>query len=282
MHKSSLPYQKPLISTHYKAIETVQKYYNLLTVSAIGHIVVITIIIIPYLDLAIGLQEFGDRHLILLQSPLHQFGAAHVDSAVHVGGIVLWEGTAVDDQQAAGTTLQQPGQALDVHGTAAALLPRHGGAGESRRCSSRWDSLAQRRTGAEVWFGKGTAGLITPTARAQTSRLPCCLKKDKGKFKSEKIKPWTKQCYTHALLLAKKRDHHYTQTSFEKWRRQTECKGSLSWTRTFIKEEISKLTAKKTMAASMMLSYRWVCLFVVGFDFCLLARETGTSRGGLI
>lgn len=61
-----------------------------------------------YLDLAIGLQELRDWNFVLLQSPLDKFGAADVDSSVHVRSIVLGEGAAVDDKKAAGSTLQEP------------------------------------------------------------------------------------------------------------------------------------------------------------------------------
>lgn len=78
-----------------------------------------------YLDFAIRLQELCDRNLVLLQSPLDKFGAADIDSSMHVRSIVLREGAAVDDKKAAGTALQEPCQALDVHGTTTTLLPCH-------------------------------------------------------------------------------------------------------------------------------------------------------------
>lgn len=71
---------------------------------------------LTYLDFAVGLQQLGDRHLVLLQSPLHQLGAADVDRALHVGGVVLGERPAVDDQQTSCPSLDEACQALDVHG----------------------------------------------------------------------------------------------------------------------------------------------------------------------
>lgn len=92
-----------------------------------------------YLDLAIGLQELSDGNLVLLQSPLDKFGAADIDSSVHVRSIVFREGAAVNDKQATGPTLQKPCQALNVHGTTTALLPCHEGAAPDRAHSPEED-----------------------------------------------------------------------------------------------------------------------------------------------
>lgn len=70
----------------------------------------------PHLHLAVGLQQLRDRHLVLLQPPLHQLGAADVDGALHVRRVVFREGPAVDHQQAARPSLDEARQALDVHG----------------------------------------------------------------------------------------------------------------------------------------------------------------------
>lgn len=75
-----------------------------------------SILITSHLDLAVGLQQLGDRHLVLLQAPLHQFGAADVDGALHVRGVVFRKRPAVDHQQTTRSSLDEARQALDVHG----------------------------------------------------------------------------------------------------------------------------------------------------------------------
>lgn len=68
-----------------------------------------------HLHLAVGLQQLGDGHLVLLQSPLHQLGAADVDRALHVRRIVLRKCSAVNHQQPARSSLDEARQPLDVH-----------------------------------------------------------------------------------------------------------------------------------------------------------------------
>lgn len=70
----------------------------------------------PHLHLAVGLQQLSDGHLVLLQPPFHQLGAADVDGALHVRCIVFRKRPAVDHQQAARPSLDEARQALDVHG----------------------------------------------------------------------------------------------------------------------------------------------------------------------
>lgn len=84
-------------------------------------------VIVTHLYFAIWLQQLSDRHLVLLQTPLHQFGAAHVNGTLHVGGIELGKRPAVDDEQPARSSLDEACQALDVHGAAfgGTLFPSH-------------------------------------------------------------------------------------------------------------------------------------------------------------
>lgn len=99
-----------------------------------------SILITSHLDLAVGLQQLGDRHLVLLQAPLHQFGAADVDRALHVRGVVFRKRPAVDHQQTTRSSLDEARQALDVHGAPfrRPFLSRHvvGGGREGAVC--RW------------------------------------------------------------------------------------------------------------------------------------------------
>lgn len=53
---------------------------------------------LTHLHLAIWLQQLSDRHLVLLQSSLHQLGAADVDRALYVRRIVLRKRPAVNHQ----------------------------------------------------------------------------------------------------------------------------------------------------------------------------------------
>lgn len=82
---------------------------------------------LTHLHLAVGLQQLGDGHLVLLQSPLHQLGVANVDGTLHVGGVELGERPAVNHQQATRAPLDEARQALDVHGAplVGPFLPCH-------------------------------------------------------------------------------------------------------------------------------------------------------------
>lgn len=70
---------------------------------------------LSHLHLAVRLQQLSDRHLVLLQSPLHQLGAADVDGTLHMWRIVLGKRPAVNHQQTARSSLDEARQALDVH-----------------------------------------------------------------------------------------------------------------------------------------------------------------------
>lgn len=87
--------------------------------------------VLTHLDFAIGLQQLGDRHLVLLQSPLHQLGAAHIDSTLHMWRVELGERPAINNKQAPRSSLDEARQALDVHCTSLcrAFLPGHDAGG---------------------------------------------------------------------------------------------------------------------------------------------------------
>lgn len=89
-----------------------------------------------HLHLAVGLQQLGDRHLVLLQPPLHQLGAADVDGALHMRCVVLGKRPTVDHQQAASSSLDEARQAFDVHGASLgwSFLPCHDVGGAGRSC----------------------------------------------------------------------------------------------------------------------------------------------------
>lgn len=63
----------------------------------------------PCTHLLLGrmLQKLCDLHLVLLQPPLHQLGAVHIDRLQDVGGVIIHEGPAVDQEHAVQTPLQQ-------------------------------------------------------------------------------------------------------------------------------------------------------------------------------
>jgi len=82
---------------------------------------------IPYLHLGGGLDELCDGDLVLLEPPLDELGAADVDGAEDVPGVVLHEGAAVDDQGALRSVPQEAGQLLRVHHLAWELVPSHNG-----------------------------------------------------------------------------------------------------------------------------------------------------------
>lgn len=82
---------------------------------------------IPYLHLGGGLDELRDGDLVLLEPPLDQLGAADVDGAEDVPGVVLHEGAAVDDQGALCPVPQEAGQLLRIHHFAWEPVPGHTG-----------------------------------------------------------------------------------------------------------------------------------------------------------
>lgn len=81
----------------------------------------------PYLHLGGGLDELRDGDLVLLEPPLDQLGAADVDGAEDVPGVVLHEGAAVDDQGALRPVPQEAGQLLRIHHFAWEPVPGHTG-----------------------------------------------------------------------------------------------------------------------------------------------------------
>lgn len=82
---------------------------------------------IPYLHLGGRLDELRDGDLVLLEPSLDKLGAADVDGAEDVPGVVLHEGAAVDDQGALRSVPQEAGQLLGVHHLAWEPVPSHNG-----------------------------------------------------------------------------------------------------------------------------------------------------------
>lgn len=126
----------------WKKLNSVQTESSTGTASTIGA---------PHLHLAVGLQQLSDGHLVLLQPPLHQLGAADVDGALHVRRVVFGERPAVNHQQAARPPLDEARQALDVHGAflGRTFLPCH--------VFRRWVAVIGLREGASCRGGLGEA-----------------------------------------------------------------------------------------------------------------------------
>lgn len=102
---------------HWDTPGTVFHITNLSLTASWINVVCVYTFISAHLYFAVGLQQLSNGHLILLQTPLHQLGAADIDGALHVWCIVLREGSAVNHQQAACASLNETCKTLDVHWT---------------------------------------------------------------------------------------------------------------------------------------------------------------------
>lgn len=81
-----------------------------------------------YLAACSRLDKLGNGHFSLLKAPLHQLGTADIHRAQHMAAVVLYEGSAVNDQRAARPATQQAGQFLGIHHLPWEPVPSHGGA----------------------------------------------------------------------------------------------------------------------------------------------------------
>lgn len=110
---------------------------------------------IPYLHLGGRLDELCDGDLVLLEPPLDELGAADVDRAEDMPGVVLHKGAAVNDQGAFRSIPQEGGQLLWVHHLAWEPVPSHNG------------PVPSMASGVKGW--KGRAGMPAPVSPRRTS-----------------------------------------------------------------------------------------------------------------
>lgn len=141
---------------------------------------------LTHLHLAVGLQQLGNRHLVLLQSPLHQLGAANVDGALHVRRVVLGKRPAVNHQQAARPSLDEARQPLDVHHASfvGPFLPCHDVGRDDHPGSQMWEQqrrVDERGKGRDGGEEEVSGGGLPPE---QALRDPWCLKREEGKYNS--------------------------------------------------------------------------------------------------
>lgn len=113
---------------------------------------------IPYLHLGGGLDELRDGDLVLLEPPLDKLGAADVDGAEDVPGVVLHEGAAVDDQGALCSVPQEAGQLLWVHHLAWEPVPSHNGPVPSRESRGQGAEGQGRDTSTRLPEGNERGG----------------------------------------------------------------------------------------------------------------------------